>query len=95
MTLTDYLARPGHTATQLASATGSAVSTITRAAKGSVLPSKDLMQKIFDVTGGLVTPNDFFGISAAPFVELDTAVQHDGAPGKIGDRSTPGTAEAA
>lgn len=66
MTLIEYLAQPGRTATELASVTGSAVSTITRAAQGKLTPSRDLMLKIFGATDGLVAPNDFFGISATP-----------------------------
>lgn len=64
MTLTDYLAQPGKTATELAEATNSAVSTITRAARGDITPSGELMRKIFEATSGAVTPNDFFGIAA-------------------------------
>lgn len=66
MTLQEYLDLPGRTATKLAVATGASVSTITRAAKGTILPSKPLMEKIFHETGGKVTPNDFFGISRSP-----------------------------
>lgn len=64
MTLKDYLAQEGNTATKLADATNVSVSTITRAADGSTLPSRDLMSKIHEATGGMVTPNDFFGIAA-------------------------------
>lgn len=66
MTLTDYLAQPGRTATELAAKTGFSVSTVTRAAKGEISPSADLMRKIFEATEGDVTPNDFFGITAEP-----------------------------
>jgi transcriptional regulator with XRE-family HTH domain len=64
MTLTEYLSRPGNTATDLARKTGVSVSTITRAAKGNIWPSEDLMRGIFDHTQGAVTPNDFVGIAA-------------------------------
>lgn len=64
MTLKDYLAREGNTATKLAEATGVSVSTITRAAEGATIPSRELMGKIFEATGGAVAPNDFFGIAA-------------------------------
>ncbi|WP_162232715.1 helix-turn-helix domain-containing protein [Sphingomonas sanxanigenens] len=71
MTLAEYLAQPGRTATELAQATGSAVSTITRAARGEIIPSRDLMIKLFEATDGAVTPNDIFGIvSKAPKVEM-------------------------
>jgi transcriptional regulator with XRE-family HTH domain len=64
MTLTEYLAQPGHTASDLAAKTGVAVSTITRAAKGELKPSHDLLTAIFEHTAGRVTPNDFLGIAA-------------------------------
>jgi transcriptional regulator with XRE-family HTH domain len=64
MTLKDYLAQEGNTATKLADETGVSVSTITRAADGSTMPSRELMANIFKATGGTVTPNDFFGIAA-------------------------------
>lgn len=64
MTLSDYLARPDTNATELAARVGVSVSTITRAARGEVLPTRTVMQKLFNATGGSVTPNDFFGISA-------------------------------
>lgn len=64
MTLKDYLARDGNTATKLAELTEVSVSTITRAAEGDTMPSRDLMGKIFKATNGLVTPNDFYGLAA-------------------------------
>lgn len=64
MTLKDYLALEGNTATRLAEATEVSVSTITRAAEGTTIPSRELMGRIFKATGGTVTPNDFFGIAA-------------------------------
>jgi len=64
MTLADYLSQEGNTATSLAAATGTAVSTITRAAKGEIIPSRSLMLAIFEKTKGAVAPNDFFGIAA-------------------------------
>jgi transcriptional regulator with XRE-family HTH domain len=64
MTLKDYLALPGHTATKLATETGVSVSTITRAAEGKTIPSRDLMNLIAEKTKGAVMPNDFFGLAA-------------------------------
>lgn len=66
MTLKNYLAQPGKSATALANETGVSVSTITRAAEGQTIPSRDLMAKIAEATGGFVLPNDFFGLSASP-----------------------------
>ena len=63
MKLSAYLAADGRTATELAALAGCAVSTITRAAKGEITPSRELMVKLIDATGGAVTPNDFFEVA--------------------------------
>jgi len=39
--------------------------TVERYAKGQRIPDGETMPKIAEVTGGLVTPNDFFDIQAA------------------------------
>jgi transcriptional regulator with XRE-family HTH domain len=65
MTLKDYLSLPGHSATTFAAETGVSVSTITRAAEGKTIPSRELMRLIAEKTKGAVMPNDFFGVSAA------------------------------
>lgn len=64
MTLKDYLALPGNSATKLAEEAKVSVSTIWRAAEGKTIPGPDLMVKITEVTKGAVKPNDFFGIAA-------------------------------
>lgn len=63
MTLKDYLALPGHTATTLALETGASVSTITRAAEGKTIPNRKLMGLIAEKTKGAVMPNDFFAVA--------------------------------
>lgn len=62
MTLKDYLALPGHTATSLAADTNVSVSTITRAAEGKTIPNRALMNLIAEKTKGAVMPNDFFAV---------------------------------
>ena len=62
MTLKDYLALPGHSATLLAKQTKVSVSTITRAADGETIPNRELMVMIAEVTKGAVQPNDFFNL---------------------------------
>lgn len=64
MKLAEYLEIEGNSASKLAEATGVAVSTITRAARGELLPSRKLLTEIYEKTGGQVTPNDFLGIAA-------------------------------
>lgn len=70
MTLKDYLALPGHSATMLATQVGVSVSTITRAAEGKTIPGRDLMQSIAEKTRGAVMPNDFFIFGEAPEQKL-------------------------
>lgn len=65
MTLKDYLALPGHTATQLAIDTGVSTSTITRAAEGKTIPNRTLMNLIAEKTRGAVMPNDFFALDTS------------------------------
>lgn len=64
MKLADYLKTNKVSATTLADELGVSVSTITRAANGDIIPSRELMSKLFEATAGKVTPNDFFGIAA-------------------------------
>jgi transcriptional regulator with XRE-family HTH domain len=64
MKLRAYLALPGHSATKLAAETGVSVSTITRAARGEIIPSRKVMESIAEKTDGAVLPNDFFEIAA-------------------------------
>ena len=64
MQLAHYLELEGNSASKLAEATNVAVSTITRAAKGEITPSRKLMALIYEKTNGQVTPNDFWGIAA-------------------------------
>lgn len=60
MTLDQYLTRNKMTATDMAIKLGRAVSTVTRIRKGEIKPDFDTIQEIVDMTGGRVTPNDFF-----------------------------------
>ena len=64
MKLKDYLALDGNTASKLASDCGVAVSTITRAANGDIMPARILMAAIYQHTAGEVTPNDFYDVAA-------------------------------
>lgn len=64
MKLTTYLEEQGLSATAFAERLGVSPSTVTRAAKGEILPSRDMLRRIYDETAGAVTPNDFVGIVA-------------------------------
>lgn len=58
MKLSDYLAQPGVTASALAEKCEVSPSTITRTAKGEMLPSLTLIRLIIEHTGGAVTAVD-------------------------------------
>ncbi len=62
MKLSEYMKKRSLSATALAEELGVAVSTITRAANGKVMPSKPLMASIHKLTAGKVTPSDFYDL---------------------------------
>ncbi|WP_278984094.1 helix-turn-helix domain-containing protein [Sphingobium yanoikuyae] len=59
MNLAEYLQTPGKSATALATEIGCAVSTITRAANGETLPSRKMMNRIYEATGRRVHPRSY------------------------------------
>lgn len=69
MKLSDYIEWKKLTHTEVAEANGVSVSTITRAADGTTIPSRELMDKLYAYTEGMVTPNDYFGVGAVPSPE--------------------------
>lgn len=62
MTLHDYLKQNNLTAQQFAPLIGVKWAAIYRYISGVRIPTKPIMKKIFEVTGGAVTPNDILGI---------------------------------
>lgn len=62
MTLEAYLDKHSLTNVAFAAMVGADQSTIQRMRKGTQVPSKELMARIFDVTHGAVQANDFFGL---------------------------------
>lgn len=60
MHLSEYLSANDLTATDFAVKIKRHKSTVTRLVKRASRPDHDTMQRILDVTGGAVTPNDFF-----------------------------------
>lgn len=63
MTLDQYLAETGIRETPFAELIGTTQPTVNRLRKGQV-PSKELMARIYEATGGKVTANDFYGQAA-------------------------------
>jgi hypothetical protein len=64
MTLADYMEAESLTETQFAELIGADQSTVHRLRKKGQVPGRDLMVKIFEITGGKVRADDFFGIAA-------------------------------
>lgn len=64
MNLASYLEQNNLTATVFAQRIGVAIATVTRAARGEIMPSPETMRRIIDATDGQVTPNDFFNSAA-------------------------------
>lgn len=62
MKLKDYLQTGRCSPSQLANAVGVAVQSIYRYSDESRIPSREVMAKIVEVTGGAVTANDFYDI---------------------------------
>lgn len=62
MTLETYLAANGLKETDFAKLIGVEQSTVNRLKRGS-MPTREVMARIFEVTGGQVTGNDFYGLS--------------------------------
>ena len=64
MNLASYLEKNDLTATAFAAQIGVAIATVTRAARGEIMPSPETMKRIMEATNGKVTPNDFYGDAA-------------------------------
>lgn len=62
MQLNDYLEKNNLTAQDFAPLIGVKWSAVYRYISGTRVPAKHIMQRIFEVTGGQVTPNDILGI---------------------------------
>jgi transcriptional regulator with XRE-family HTH domain len=62
MTLTEYLHANDLTASEFARRMGVSPQAVHRYCDGGRVPRKPEMEKILDLTDGLVTPNDFFGV---------------------------------
>ena len=60
MNLATYLEQNKMTATAFAEQIGVAIATVTRAARGEIMPSPETMKKIMAATNGQVTANDFY-----------------------------------
>lgn len=68
MKLQEYLDFKGLSPIEMARELDCSPSTVTRILKGQRRPDNATLAKILDKTGGLVTPNDFFGVPGGPSV---------------------------
>jgi len=62
MKLNDFLNTNDLTMAKFAADVGTTTATISRIADRSVMPRRSLIQRIYDATDGLVTPNDLAGL---------------------------------
>lgn len=60
MTLKEWIDSSGKSIEDVANALGCSKMDIYRYCAGEVIPRPDRMQKIVELTGGEVTPNDFY-----------------------------------
>lgn len=61
MTLQQWLEKEGLTPTDLAKRMNRPQPTVARYVSGKRIPEPPIMKEIFEVTGGEVSPNDFYG----------------------------------
>jgi transcriptional regulator with XRE-family HTH domain len=64
MKLADYLERTSTSRREFAKTIGVSEETVRRYVAGTRIPEKEKMEKIAEVTGMVVTANDFFGLAA-------------------------------
>jgi hypothetical protein len=64
MKLNDFLRSTGVSMSRFAKQINTTTATVSPIADGSVVPRKNLLIRIFEVTEGQVTPNDLTGIHA-------------------------------
>lgn len=62
MQIDDYLAREGINAAEFAVRIGLSAASLSRIRRGEQMPGRDTLQRIFDATGGDVSPNEVIGI---------------------------------
>lgn len=73
MTLRDWLASQGVTIPEFATRIGRSSESVRRYVNGDRIPDKETMPLIADVTSGVVTANDFFGITPGAYSARDAA----------------------
>lgn len=64
MTLNEYIKLHEMTGLAFANLVGAQKGLVSKWRRGNVRPSRHYYQKIYEVTGGRVTPNDFFDLES-------------------------------
>ena len=72
MKLAQWLKLDGNSARELAAKVETTEATISRLRNGHAQPSMELAQRIFDATGGAVSPNDFLDVGGAGSGKTDS-----------------------
>ena len=75
MKLNDFLSAERTSMGAFAKTVGTTTATISRVADGTVVPRKALMERIYDATAGLVTPNDLVGLYCARRCDIENGKQ--------------------
>lgn len=87
MELNDFLISKGISMAAFADTVGTTTATISRVSDSIVIPRRDLMRRIHEASGGLVTPNDLVGLYCVKPCRLalqgselvnDGEMKHDG-----------------
>lgn len=65
MKLSEFLRHNQVTLTEFAVQIGTTTATVSRIVDGLVIPRRKLLLRIFEETGGVVTPNDLTGIPSS------------------------------
>lgn len=66
MKLSEFLQENGMTQTAFSEQIGCKPAVISRYVNGERIPEPEIMKNIHEITGGLVTANDFYGLTDTP-----------------------------
>jgi len=72
MKLSDWITREGRSHQEVGSRIGKSQAAVSRYAAGKRMPDEETLIKIFEVTGGEVTPNDFVNLPDLAASDDDT-----------------------
>ena len=79
MTLEQFLSAQKLSLAEFGRRIGSPTESVRRYRNHDHIPAREQMEKIFEATSGLVTPNDFYGIEPRKIGKRSAAVAEDAA----------------